>query len=395
MKNVLRLLVFAALATVFALPAYAQDAAAAAQTPAAGPCTTEAEAKGALYKKFLDNYKGTPDQQKTANDTGNEYLSKYGNCPDDADKKVATFIQGWVTKYELAKIKFECTKAANDTPAQAFTICKPYVDRVPDGVEPQLMLVAAGLNNLKKGDKSMNAQAANAARRAIQLIEQGKTATEWAPLPNQAEAVPRLNYYIGYFLLESAPGEAANFLVKAAQSNSPIAKEPSMYDILAAAYYKNEATPLAAEYKAKCEGKEVTPECEALFNKINAVSWRIADAYARSAALSPAGADKDKRRASFETFYKQLHEGKTDGMNEYLNTVTSKPVMLPGQEPPPPAASTTTTTTVPADGASNGTAGGTTTSTTPASGTTPPKPAATPTPTAKPTPTPQQKPPRS
>src|SRR5687768_10315448 len=103
MKNALRLLALAALATVFALPAYAQDATA---TPAAGPCTTEAEAKAALYKRFLDNYKGTPEQQKTASDTGKEYMSKFGTCPDEPDKKVATFIQNWVDKYDKVAAEF-------------------------------------------------------------------------------------------------------------------------------------------------------------------------------------------------------------------------------------------------------------------------------------------------
>ncbi|HWS89458.1 MAG TPA: hypothetical protein VN282_20970 [Pyrinomonadaceae bacterium] len=396
MKNVLRLLVFAALVTVFALPAYAQDAAAAGQTPAAaGPCTAEAEAKGALYKKFLELYKGNPDQQKTAFDTGKEYLGKYGNCPDDADKKVASFIQNWNTKYEAATLKFNCTKAVNENPTQAFTLCQPYVDANRDALEPYLLLVAAGLKNAQAKNFSTNTQAANAARRVIQLVEQGKTTTEWAGVTTQAEAVPKLNYYIGYFMLENAPAEAATHMVKAAQSNSPIAKEPSTYEILAAAYYKNEVVPLSAEYKAKCEGKEVTPECEALFRKISAVSWRLADAYARAAALAPAGPAKDKFRTNFETFYKQLHEGKTDGMNEYLANVMSKPIMMPGQEPAPPIPATTTTTT-PADGTTTNGTGGTTTTTTPASGATPPKPAATstPAPTAKPTPTPQ-KPPRS
>src|SRR5215212_422662 len=99
MKNALRVLIVAAFVTAFALPALAQDAAA---TPAAqaGPCTTEVEAKAALYKKFLDNYKGTPDQQRSASETGKEYLSKYGACPDEGDKKIATFIQNWVTKYD-------------------------------------------------------------------------------------------------------------------------------------------------------------------------------------------------------------------------------------------------------------------------------------------------------
>lgn len=383
MKNVLRLLVFAALVTVFALPSYAQDAA-ATQTPAAGPCTTEAEAKGALYQKFLTNYKGTPDQQKLAYETGKEYLTKYGACPDDADKKVTTFVQNWVTKYEAAMREFACTKAVNDTPEQAFAICKPYVDANPDNLKPYLLLVAAGVKNVQANNKTTNAEAANAARRALQLIGQGKTSDSWAPLPSQAEAVPGLNYYIGFFTLDNAPAEAATYLVKAAQSTSSFAKEPSTYDFLAAAYYKNEVVPLAADYKTKCEGKEVTPECETLFNKINAVTHRIVDSYARATALTPAGVAKDKRRAALAPFYKQLNEGKEDGLDSMVANVLSKPIMLPGQEPPPPAPTTTA-----ADGTANGT-GGAATTTTPTSGTTPPaKPAATPTP--KPT---AQRPPR-
>jgi hypothetical protein len=385
MKNVIRLLVFAALVTVFALPSYAQDAA-ATQTPAAtGPCT-EAEAKAALYGKFRENFNKDAEKQKVAYEAGKEYLGKYGACTDPADVTITKYIQNWVTKYEAAILKFNCTKAVNDTPAQAFTLCEPYRAANAEALEPYLMLVAAGLKNAQANNKATNTQAANAARRLLQLIEQGKTTDTWAPLPSQAEAVPRLNYYIGYFLLENAPAEAATSLVKAAQSNSPIAKEPSTYEILAAAYYKNEVVPLAAEYKTKCEGKEVTPECETLFNKINAVTHRITDAYARATALAPAGPAKDKYKTNLVTFYKQVHDGKEDGLNEYLAGILSKPIMLPGQEPPPPAPAATTTD------ATNGT-GGATTSTTPASGTTPPaKPAATPTPTPKPA---AQKPPRS
>jgi hypothetical protein len=393
MKNAFRLLVFAALVTVFVLPSYAQDAAPAQTPAAAGPCTTEAEAKGALYQKFLATYRGTAEQQKAGYDTGKEYLSKYGTCPDDADKKVTLFIQNWVTKYEAAIREFTCKKAVNETPATAFTACKPYVDANPDNTNAYLLLVNAGLKNVQAKNKTTNAEAANAARRALQLIQQGKNPDAWAPLPNQAEAVPALNYYIGVFTFDNAPAEAATYLVKAGQSNSSFAKEPTTYEYLAAAYYNNEFTPLANEYKAKCEGKEATPECDALFNKINAVTHRIVDAYARAVALSPAGAPKDDRRKKLSTFYKQLHDGKEDGMNELVAGILAKPIMLPGQEPPPPAPTTTTN----ADG-TNGT-GAAMTPTTPAGGTVPAKPAATPAkPTATPTPkpvTPAQKPPRS
>lgn len=401
MKNVLRLLVFAALVTVFALPSYAQDAATPtpAQTPAAtGPCA-EAEAKAALYAKFRENFNKTADLQKLAYESGKEYLSKYGACTGDADKPIITYIQNWVTKYEKATLEFNCKKAVNDSPATAFTACKPYVDANPENLSPYLLLVTAGLKNVQAKNDSTNAEAANASRRALALLEQGKTTDSWLPFTSQAEAAPGLNYYVGFFTLKNSPAEAANYLLKAAQSNSSFAKEPTTYDFLGAAYINNELKTLVNEYKSKYEGKEATPESEALLNKVNAVTHRIVDAYGRATALTPAGPAKDARRTNLVTFYKQLHDGKEDGLNDFLASVLSKPVMLPGQEPPPPPSATSaadgttgaaTTTTTPASGT---TAKPATTPATPANGTTA-KPAATPTPTPTPKPA-APKPPRS
>ncbi|MET0646754.1 MAG: hypothetical protein ABW208_09040 [Pyrinomonadaceae bacterium] len=381
MKNVLRLLVFTALVTVFALPSYAQDAAAPApaQTPApSGPCT-EAEAKNALYSKFRENFNKSADLQKVAYESGKEYLGKYGACPEAADQQIAKYIQNWVTKYEAATLEFNCTKAINDTPATAFTACKPYIDANPDNLKGYLQLVTAGVKNVQAKNEATNVEAANAARRALQLLEQGKTSDVWLPFTSQAEAAPGLNYYIGFFTLKNSPAEAANYLRKAAQSNSSFSKEPTTYDFLGAAYINSELKALVTEYKAKHEGKEATPESEALLNKINAVTHRIVDAYARAVALTTAGPAKDARRANLVTFYKQLNNDSEAGLNELVAGILAKPIMMPGQEPAPPTTSPSTT-------GANGTATPATTTTTPASTTT--------TPPAKPA-TPAQKPPRN
>src|ERR1044072_55781 len=202
MKNVLRLLVFAALVTVFALPSYAQDAA-AAQTPAAtGPCA-EAEAKAALYNKFRETFNKTADQQKVAYETGKEYLGKYGTCTGAGDEQITKYIQNWVTKYEKATLEFNCTKAINETPGSAFTACKPYIDANPDNLKGYLQLVAAGLKNAQSGNKGTNGDAANAARKALQLVEQGKTSDVWIPFTTQAEGAPALHSYLGFFTLDN------------------------------------------------------------------------------------------------------------------------------------------------------------------------------------------------
>ena len=387
MKNALRLLALAALATVFALPAYAQDAAAAPAAAPSGPCT-EADAKAAVYKKFTDNFKGTPDQQKVAYDAGKEYLNKYGTCPDAADRQIAEYVQKWVGKYEKAVVEFNCTEAVNKTPLTAFQACQQLLAANPDNLKVYLALVTAGLKNVQAKNTSTNAQAADAARRALVLVEKGGTSEVWLPFTSQQEAAPGLNYYLGFFTLENSPAEAARYLVKAAQSTSSFSKEPSTYDFLALAYFNSEFKPLAAEYKAKYEGKEATPESEALLNKINAVTHRIVDAYARAVALTPAGAAKGDRRNKLLPFYKQLHDGSEAGLNELLAGVLSKPIMLPGQEPAPVASPSTTgangaggatTTTTPATGQPAGAtakpAANTTTTAKPATSTTPAKPA--------------------
>ncbi len=393
MKNAYRLLALAALATVFALPAYAQDAAATpAATPAAGPCTTEAEAKAATYQKFLASYKGTPEQQKAASETGKEYLGKYGTCPDPADQKITTFIQNWVNKYDAASADFAFTKAVNENPSQAFQLSRAALEKNPDNLKIYLQLVAAGLKSAQSGNKSLNADAANAARKALTLLEQGKTSDIWLPFTSQQEATPGLNYYLGFFTLENSPAEAANYLRKAAQSTSSYAKEPTTYDFLAAAYINSELKTLAAEYKSKYEGKEETPESAALFNKIYAVLDRIIDAYARSVALTPAGAAQTDRRNKLATFYKQRHDGQETGLNELIAGILSKPIMLPGQEPAPVASPASSSGT---NGA-NGTAPATTqpASAQPAAGTTAKPASTTTTPAAKPATT-TPKPPRS
>ena len=385
MKNVLRLLAVAALATLFALPVFAQNAAAPAAAPATGPCT-EADAKAALYAKFTQNFKGTPEQQKTAYEAGQEYLSKYGSCPEAGDKQIATYLQGWVGKYEKAVVEFNCTKAANENPSQAFQACQPLLATNPDNLKVRLSLVGAGIKSSTSGNKSLNAQATAEARKALALIESGKTSDSWAPFANQQDAPAGLRYYIAAWTYDTAPEAAAAELLKVAQSTSALSKEPATFQLLGVSYYNGEFKKLADEYKANYEGKEETPESKALFDRINVVLDRIIDAYARAVALSngkPAYAQiNTAAKNALTTFYKQRHEGKEDGLNELIAGVLSKPLPIPGQAPAAAA---------PSNSGMNGTNGAApATTTTPAATT----PATNTTPAAKPA-TQAQKPPRS
>ena len=400
MKNVLRVLIVAAFVTAFALPALAQDAAAAGASAAqAGPCTTEVDAKAAMYQKFLANYKGTPEQQKTASETGKEYLGKYGACPDAGDKQIADFIQKWVTKYDKAVEDFACFDAFNKKDyARAYQACQVILTKQPDNTDIVLMLARAGYANVTSTppNTSLNAEAARMSRRAIELIQSGKAPAKWDPFPNQDEALGFLYYAQGVFTRESDPAAASAAFIKAAQSNSLFKKESSTYTYLADIYEKNELKKLVDQYNVNFPPNVPIPdEKKPLYDEsmaqINRVLDRLIDAYARSASIlnSDPKADAKTKTAVMNTltrYYKQRHEDKEDGLQQLIASVMNTPIMLPGQEPAPaqPATSSSAVTgtdgavkpatpaaTTPANGAKPAATPATTT-TTPANGTKPP-----------------------
>ncbi len=208
MKNVFRLLTIAALAVTFALPAFAQDAAAA---------QADDPAKTALYEKFVkERGDKSPASQKAAYDTGKEYLSKYG-APED---QYNTYVRGWVAKYEVALREFEINTAFNSDPTKAFQLGRTILASEPDNLALHVRLVAAGLANASKNE-SLNAETLNYARRALQLVEQGKTIDPWTPFKSRDEALGWLNYAVGANLVKTSPEESVNYLIKAAQANGP------------------------------------------------------------------------------------------------------------------------------------------------------------------------------
>lgn len=69
------------------------------------------EAKAKLYQSWLDNFKGNPEQQKAAYEAGKEYVSRYGSCPDEDDKKVVVYIGHWLAKYEEAVRQWERSRS--------------------------------------------------------------------------------------------------------------------------------------------------------------------------------------------------------------------------------------------------------------------------------------------
>lgn len=78
----------------------------ASSVPAPSSCD-DMPAKSRRYKKFLDNFKGDVEQQKVAYEAGKEYISRYGGCPAESDRKVSAYISKWLEKYEEAVREYE------------------------------------------------------------------------------------------------------------------------------------------------------------------------------------------------------------------------------------------------------------------------------------------------
>jgi hypothetical protein len=345
MKNAFRIMLIAAAATLFALPAYAQDAAA---TTAASP--QEAEAKAALYSKFLELIKGGAAEQKQASEVGKEYLAKYPTPVDAADKQIFDYIKGWVEKYDKAVWDFEFRESVAKNPGRAFQMGRERLATDPENVELNLSLVQTGINAAAAKNTAHNAEAAAAARRALQLIEGGKTAPSYVIFASREEALGGLPYMIGYLLMQSSPEEATAALVKAAQSNTKFKTEPSTYQYLGGIYFE-EFKKLAADYKARFEGKEETDESRATYEKLMQSLDRTIDALARAELHSKNAADKKRFRDQLTALYKSRNNGSEAGINEYLAGVPSRPVPAPGQPAHPalaPSTGAASTTTPPA-----------------------------------------------
>lgn len=375
MKNVLRIMLIAAVATLFALPAYAQDAApadAAALTPA------QEEEKAKLYSQFLELIKGGPEQQRQASAIGKEYLTKYGTPEDD----IVKYIKGWVSKYDLAVREFEFNKALTDKNyARAFEMGRQMLGENPDNIALVLTLSRAGLGNAAAGaqaNKSLNPDSLRFTRQAIQLVESGKAPPKWEPFTGRDDALGWLYYTQGLLTWESSPDEAVTALLKAAQLNSTAAKEPATFFHLGNAYVNGEYKKAVAAYKAAFpDGVEVTedrkPQYEQLIGQVNGSLDRIIDAYARAVAVStkPEQAKfKADLTTQLTTYHKARYENSTSAdVQTLINSVLSRPLPQPGQ----PAAPQT-----PAAAATTPAAAGTTTPATTPAATNGAKPAATP-----------------
>ena len=331
----------------------------AAQTPAtpatpADPCT--AEAKSALYAKFLANRKGaTPENaagdQDVALNTAKEYKKL---CPAD-ESEPAKYMSKWAGTYEVAapKIKF---LNAYDTKsyAEMFPLGNQVLANDPNYVRAYVLLGIVGYQASVAGNNALTTESLPFAKKAISLLEAGQAPDDWKPYAGKDDALAWLNYSIGH-ALKASPTEALPFLLKAARYESIFKTSPLTFAGVAQAYELGIYAKLEADYK-QYSGKDESPEQQLALQNIYQAVDRIIDAYGRAIAL--AGADpkfQQAKTAWMETvtdLYKFRNKGSDAGLTALLAGIGSKP--LPDIPTPitalptPPAAAATPTPAPPA-----------------------------------------------
>lgn len=375
MKNLIRPLILSALAATFVVPAVAQTPT-GTQTPPAGATAAAAlspadeAAKAALYDKWRNNRNGDAAAQKLAFESGQEYLQKYGAEEDVYVKAV----RKWVTNYEKAMREFDYTTALKDQKYdRAFSLGKEIVVLQPERVDIPMVLGWSGYLVSTKNNDAFNTEAAAYARRALQLIEAGRTPmaldasgkeiVSWAPFTSREDAIGGLNFALGSFATKlKKPEEAAVYFYKAAQQQTGFTgKEPSTYANLGGAYAQfAEYKKLIQDYQTlvtKDANAAGSDEAKAILARLDPMTDRIIDAYARAVALAGTNATYATPKADWmkrlTDFYKFRNNNADTGLNEFVASVLTKPMPSATETPAPSATAPATTPAQPATGGTN------------------------------------------
>lgn len=373
MKTTIRLFALTAMMVAMLAHGVLAQTADSQTTTAASGAQSEEDAKRDAYVAFIAKYKA---DKPAAYQIGKDYLQKY---PSDNSKQ-AQFVKKWVAAYEEDQKTGEVIKVYNNIDqlitgqkfAEAYAASKQYLGTNPNDLRTLLSAAYAGWRLSFSGKNSSDAETANYARQAIQLIEAGKTPVEGQAFDKKNETLGWLNYALGTFALNATSPEAGGYFVKAAQFEGYAKKDPQLYERLALSYQATEYTKLAADYAKSydTEEKRATPEGKAATAQINDVVDRIVDAYARAVAYSGTdqryAAKKAEWTKQLTDFYKFRHDNSIVGLDQLIASVTTKPLPQPGQPVSVSPATTTSSTTAQPSVDASGTAGN---AMTPAAGT--------------------------
>ena len=353
MKKTIQLLSICATLAVFALPAFANGT---ALQPAGSQDQCTDENKSAWYTEFRALIR--TDQAK-ANELARKYLAcppKEGDTPEakEAEAKITDYLKKFVAAYEKAvgatekakrKVQFNELITKKDY-VKAFELGRQVVAEDPDYLDGYINLSFVGYAAASlSGNKAFVSDGANYGKKAIETIESGKAPADWKP-PSKDEVLAKLNFWVGFQRLESAPEETIPLWIKAA-STETFKKDAQAYYNLGIAY-ETPAQKQITDYN-KFNGQQESNESKLALENVHQIVDRTIDAFARAVAL----AGTDPKNSVLKTdalerltgWYKLRHDKSDAGLNEFIAGVLSKP-LPPEPQPittlPTPAATTPT-----------------------------------------------------
>lgn len=286
---------------------------------------TDDQVKIDMYKKFVDNRVQNP---RAAYQAGKDYLVKYAKDNDQYSK----YIQQWIVLYEREdrKLKLPVLIYNDKNFAEAFRLGAQILADEPNYLRAQIDLGYAGYLAATAKNESFNADAIGYARKAIEALEAGKAPAEWVPFKGKDDTLAYLYYTIASLNLKTAPDQAIDPLLKAAQLDSDLKKTPSTYYFLAYAYESGPYKTLSSAYQANYADKPETPESKAALEKLNVVIDRIIDASARAVAAAGTDPKNAQAKAGWMTtltkYYKFRHADSDTGLNELIASSLNKPL---------------------------------------------------------------------
>ncbi|HKE60561.1 MAG TPA: hypothetical protein VKB46_27830, partial [Pyrinomonadaceae bacterium] len=305
MKRMIQLLSVGATVAMLALPLAAKSVIFEPNSPAQDQCSQEN--KDAFYATFREVRK--TDEAK-AYDAAKKYLA----CAGSEDTDITKYLKKWVGSYEEGTKKNQLPQLIyNDKKYdEAFTLGKTMLASEPENLKALIDLGYAGYLASVAKNNSHSADAIAYAKKAIQLLESGKTVDAWTPFSNKDETLAYLNYSIGALTVGQDPGSALPYLIKAATLESNLKKLPYTYSYIAGAYETGSYAKQSADYQAKYAGKDETPESKLALANINQVVDRMVDAYARAVAAAGSDAAYSKQKPEWQesltTWYKYRHD---------------------------------------------------------------------------------------
>jgi len=283
----------------------------------------------ARYKRFFDNYQSANGQQ-VAYKAAKEYLQ---NKPQDEEN--AKYLADWVGKYERALREVEVRNLIlQKNFSEAVKKGKEALASDPDNLYLLYDILSASVQAGPGGDPSLPQDGITMGLKAIQLVESGTALPPGEIFATRDEILGRLNLSVAQLkLVQHEPDNALQYIAEALRHPGAVQKAPETYYNLAFAYENGPYKKLASAYNDNFADKPETEEGKQALSRVNDITDRTIDAYARAVALADAKSEvRTKWMAHLTELYKVRHDGSDTGLQEMISGVLKQPM--------PPASAT-------------------------------------------------------